>query len=61
MIEFYFECLFCLIFTIMLYLRYADKNVSIITAILVIVNWYMTFLFVAIVPYDIYLVFMFII
>lgn len=50
-----FSC--CIIFTIMLYLRYASKNITGFAAFNIILVWFITFSTAVIVPYDIYLSF----
>ena len=46
---------FCLIFTLIMYLRYAKRTVHFITTVIVLCIWYITFLVSILVPYDIFL------
>ena len=54
MIVFYIESLICLIFTFILYNRYADKKTELYVSVLVFLIWLLTFFNVVIVPLDIY-------
>jgi hypothetical protein len=46
----------CLLFTIFLYFRYANKNISFFISISVIIIWFIMFSMAILVPYDIYLI-----
>lgn len=56
MIIFFIEALFCFLFTVLLYFKYAMKNTRLYVTLLVISVWFLTFLTAIIVPFDIYLV-----
>lgn len=53
---FIIEAIGCLIFTIILYLRYANKKINFSINLLNIIIWYTTFMIIAIVPFDLLLV-----
>jgi len=54
MIIFYIESLICLLFTYILYNRYANKKIELYVSFLVFIVWLLTFFNVVIVPLDIY-------
>lgn len=56
MLLFYIELIGCLIFTIYLYFRYAEKKISAWIGILVIGTWFLNFLPAVLVPFDLLLV-----
>jgi len=53
---FYIETIACFLFTLFLYLKYADKKTKGYVSFLVFTTWLLTFISVVIVPLDIYIV-----
>ena len=56
MLLFYTELIACLIFTIYLYFKYAEKKISAWIGILIISTWFLNFLPAVLVPFDLLLV-----
>lgn len=56
MLSFIFGVAVCFVFTLYLYLTYADPQTNIYVTIIVFVTWFLNFFNIVILPYDLFIV-----
>lgn len=55
MLLFILSVLLCFVFSILLYLRYAKKNIHYFTTICILISWNIVFMLSILIPYSLYL------